>query len=91
MDYLDAVTMLTTTWFDNILLKSLMDLEGYVVIVQCGRGLMQTKIFDAKHVVNILRSVTACLLKEIDPEGSINRQAHRLRRRHCSRRTSRTR
>ena len=42
MDCLDAVTMLTTTWFDNILLKSLKDLEGYLVIVQCGRGLMQS-------------------------------------------------
>ena len=35
----------------------------------------------AKHGLNIPRSLVAHLLKEIDPEGSKNRQAHRLRRR----------
>lgn len=34
-----------------------------------------------KHGLNIPRSLVARLLKEIDPEGSLNRQARRLRRR----------
>ena len=46
----------------------------------CGYRAMWERL-NAKHAVNILRSVAACLLKESDPEGSINRQAHRLRRR----------
>ena len=52
-----------------------MDLEGYVVIVQCGRGLMQSieLIFQG--------SVVAGLLNEIDPDGSINRQAYHVGRR----------
>ena len=34
-----------------------------------------------KHGLNIPRYIVARLLKEIDPEGSLHRQAHRLRRR----------